>query len=106
MMKIKIGMFEFDGSPEDFDQIVKSGALKKCLGPTKIGPEKKIGNEDLWKDLERIGEKHKDSFVALYGCQISPPWPKIDPAELGIDTLQAKEAFVLQEDQRQTTDDN
>lgn len=98
MMKIKIGMFEFDGSPEEFDKIVKSGALKKCLGPTKIGPEKKIGNEDLWKDLERIGERHQDSIVALYGCQI--------PINPGIDTLQAKEAFVLPEDQRQTTDDN
>lgn len=98
-MKIKIGMFEFDGSPEEFDQIVKSGALKKCLGPDKIRSEKKIGNEDLWKDLERLGERHKDSIVALYGCQI----PVVD---LGIDTLKSKEAYVLPEDQRQTTDDN
>lgn len=98
-MKIKIGMFEFEGSQVEFDQIVKSGLLDKCLGPDKIGPEKKkIGNEDIWKDLEKIGEKHKDSIVALYGCQI--------PVELGIDTLKAKEAYILPEDQRQTTDDN
>lgn len=102
MMKIKCGMFEFEGSPEEFDQIVKSGALDKCLGPdkiepSKIEPEKKIGNEDLWKDLERLGERHKDSIVALYGCQI----PIVD---LGADTLKTK--YVLPDDQRQTTDDN
>ena len=102
-MKIKCGLFEFEGTPEEFDQIVKSGTFEKCIGPTKIGPN--LGNEDLWKDLEKFGEKHRDSIVALYGCQISQ-WPKIDPADLGIDTLKAQTAYVLSEDQRQTTDDN
>lgn len=102
-MKIKIGLFEFEGSQVEFDQIVKSGLLDKCLGQVKIEP-KKMGNEDSWKDI-LLREKHENPNVDLYRPQPAQ-WPRIDPVELGIDTLKAKEAYILSEDQRQTTDDN
>lgn len=75
-MKIKCGMFEFEGSQVEFDQIVKSGLLDKCFWPLKIEP-KKI-NEDLLKEL--LHEECEDpSFLNLYRHKITE-WPKIDPA--------------------------
>lgn len=102
-MKIKIGMFEFEGSQVEFDQIVKSGLLDKCLSPVKIEP-KKFGNDDLWKILSS-GEKSEKSNMGPYKPQIAP-WPRIDPAELGIDTLKAKEAYLLSETQGQNIESN
>lgn len=107
-MKIKIGMFEFEGSQVEFDQLVKSGLLDKCLSPVKIDPKKidpkKIGNEDLWKILSS-GEKSEKSNMDFYKPQPGP-WPRIDPAELGIDTLKAKEAYLLSEIQGQNIESN
>lgn len=103
MMKIKIGMFEFEGSQVEFDQIVKSGLLEKFLYSVKIEP-KKTGDRDFLKDV-LFGEKQENPNVDLYRPQPAQ-WPRIDPAELGIDTLKAKEAYLLSEDQRQATDGN
>ena len=100
-MKIKIGLFEFEGSQVEFDQIVKSGLLDKCLSPVKIDL-KKMGNEELWKDI-LLREKSENPNVDLYKPQTAQ-WPRIDPAELGIDTLKAKEAYLLSETQRQNTE--
>lgn len=101
-MKIKCGIFEFEGSQVEFDQIVKSGLLDKCFWPVKIEP-KKIGNEDHLKEL--LHEECEDlNFLNLYRHKITE-WPKMDPAELGIDTLKAKTAYLLSEDQRQSADD-
>lgn len=101
-MKIKCGIFEFEGSQVEFDQIVKSGLLDKCFWPLKIEP-KKIGNEDHLKEL--FQEACEDvNFLNLYRHKITE-WPKIDPAELGIDTLKAKTAYLLSEDQRKAADD-
>jgi hypothetical protein len=103
MMKIKCGMFEFEGSQVEFDQIVKSGLLDKCFWPLKI-EQKKI-NEDHSKELFPE-ECENTNFLNLFYRQKITEWPKIDPAELGIDTLKAKTAYILSEDQRQDAVDN
>lgn len=102
MMKIKCGMFEFEGTQVEFDQLVKSGLLDKYFLQVKIEP-KKISNGDLSKDL--LPEKCEDTnFLNLYRHKITE-WPKMDPAELGIDTLKAKTTCILSENQRQDTDE-
>lgn len=102
-MKIKMGTFEFEGSQVEFDQIVKSGLLEMFLYSAKIGP-KKTGDRDFLKDV-LFGEKQENPNVDLYKPQTAP-WPRIDPAELGIDTLKAKTAYLLSESQSQNTDGN
>lgn len=103
-MKIKCGIFEFEGSQVEFDQIVKSGLLDKCFWPLKIEP-KKIGNEDHLKELSQEECEDTNFLNLFYRSDKITEWPKIDPAELGIDTLKAKTAYLLSEDQRKAADD-